>query len=145
MNITSSLGYKLAELLRLKRCFIDQRVKKLELSRTQWRVLVWLSILGPCLQQALLTALDIDPGHLTRVLDEFEKNKIISRTRLKEDRRALFIEITKRGEAKYISTLKKVLKEENTILMTGLSEKEKNFLMKILEKVKLNMETALKK
>jgi DNA-binding MarR family transcriptional regulator len=144
MDITTSLGFRLAKVLRLKRNLTDRAMKKLDLSRTQWRVLLWMTALGSCTQKDLLNQMDIDPGHLARVLDEFEKNKIILRSPLKEDRRVLFIKITTKGKKKYIPDLKKVLKEENAILVNGLTLDEQNKLSKALEKIENNIELALK-
>jgi DNA-binding MarR family transcriptional regulator len=144
MNIRESLGFKLVKILKLKRCLTDLKMKKFGLSRTQWRVLLWMKILGPCSQKELLTNLEIDPGHLARVLDEFEKNKYIVRTPLKSDRRALHIETTKLCHQKLMPHLQKTLEEENAILIDGLTVNEKNALLSTLEKIEKNMEKILK-
>ncbi len=138
-NITTSIGFQLARVLKLKRKFIDGEMKKIGLSRTQWQTLLWMKILGPCSQKELLQNLDIDAGHLTRVLDEFEKNKYITRTAVADDRRALFIQMTKRCEQKLIPHLENSLAIENALLLKGLSTNENKMLAQLLQKLAKNM------
>lgn len=94
MKIKESVGFQLIKILKLKRHFIDHEMKKLELSRTEWRVLLWMKILGHCSQKELLKNLEIDAAHLARLLERFEKNKVIVRKQVETDRRSLFVELT---------------------------------------------------
>lgn len=144
MDLKESIGFRLVKVLQLKRAFIDQKMKKINLSRTQWRVLFWMKILGSCSQKELLGRLEIDAAHLTRVLDEFEKNSVVRRKSIPTDRRALFVELTKEGEKKYIPFLTDMLTEENDILTNNLTENEKNELIRLLKKMEGNMDEYLK-
>lgn len=140
MDISLCLGSKIAKILRLKRRFIDDKVKPLGLTRTQWQTLFWMNELGPCTQKDLLQQLDIDKGHLARVLEDFEKNHIITRSPTEADRRILSVKLTAKGYKRYIPPLQKILEEENIILTTGFSHKEENLLRELLDKMQKNLE-----
>lgn len=139
MNIKESIGFSLVKVLRLKRAFIDKKMKIVDLSRTQWRVLFWMNILGACSQKTLLEHLEIDAAHLTRVLDEFEKKSLIKRKSIPTDRRSLFVELTPSGKKKYIPFLTEMLAEENTILTKSFTAKEQKELIRLLKKMEDNM------
>lgn len=143
MQITSSIGFKLAKVLRLKRRFIDERAKPLGLSRTQWQVLFWMKELGPCSQKFLVKKLEIDKGHLARILNQFEKDSVVTRKPDKQDRRVLLVNLTNKAEKKYIAHLEKILDEENEILTQGLNKKEEMALKKLLTNMEINMKAAL--
>src|SRR5690606_25340991 len=92
--IHHSMGAKLARLVKLKRRFIDNELKKLRLCRTEWQVLLWVGAICPCPQQELLKNLDIDAAHLTRLLIKLEKDKYICREFIDGNRRAFLIRLT---------------------------------------------------
>lgn len=144
MNISLSLGSKLANILRLKRRFIDDNVKPIGLTRTQWQVLFWTKALEPCTQKDLLQKLEMDKGHLARVLADFEKNRIITRYPLPEDRRILLVKLTTLGYKRYIPYLEEVLDHENDILIHGFTHKEQELLRALLERMQTNLENYFK-
>ena len=111
-----TIGYQLNKILRLKRRFIDHEMQQLNLSRTQWLTLVWIQLLGPsCPQKDLLVHLEIDAGHLTRVLAELEDRKYISRTIINENRRCLLIEVTPYYIKDISPVIAEILEKENYI------------------------------
>ncbi len=144
-SVENSIGLKLVKVVKLKRHFIDIEIKELGLSRTQWQVLFWLQILGSCTQKELLANLDIDAGHLARVLEEFEKNKYITRSPSKEDRRSLFIQITPYTEQKLLPKIEKAIHQEDTVLLKGLKADERNQLKNLLNKLEENLKKVLEK
>jgi DNA-binding MarR family transcriptional regulator len=138
-----TIGFQLAKILKLKRRFIDIEMKELGLSRTGWQVLFWLTILAPCSQKELLKNLDIDAGHLARVLEEFEQKKYIVRSQIEGDRRSLLIQITQYSQQNLIPHMQATINKENTILLNGINEENKILLFKLLAQVEENMESVL--
>lgn len=138
-----SVGSRLARIMWLKRRFIDIAMKPLNMSRTQWQTLHWLNMLTPCTQKQLLNYMDIDGGQLARTLDEFEKNNIITRKPLVEDRRCLLVELTSYAKKKLIPHLEKIFEKENTILLDNISISDKKILMRLLEKIESNIDNEL--
>lgn len=141
--IEDMVGFRLAKILKLKRRFVDAELKSLELSRTQWQVLLWLRILGSCTQKELLHNLDIDAAHLARILEEFEKKEFVVRSTSKEDRRSLIVQLTPYSQRKLIPKIEAALEKENTHLLKGLKADEKQTLKKILEILENNIKQAL--
>ena len=70
-----TLGFQLAKMAKLKRQLIDAYVADIGLSKTEWQALFWLNKLGDCTQKELLKNLDVDAGHLARVLEKLEQDK----------------------------------------------------------------------
>ncbi len=138
-----SVGFRIARIMWLKRRFIDIEMKPLDMTRMQWQTLHWLNMISPCTQKQLLNYMDIDGGQLARTLDEFEKNNIITRKPLAEDRRCLLVELTNHAKKKLIPHLEKVFEKENDILLDGISSADKKKLTSLLEKIESNIDIAL--
>ena len=138
-----SFGFRLARIMWLKRRFIDIAMKPLNMTRTQWQTLHWINMISPCTQKQLLSYMDIDAGQLARTLDEFEKNNIITRKPLPEDRRCLVVELTPHAKKKFIPHLENVFEEENNILLSGISTTDKKKLIDLLEKIERNIDFEL--
>lgn len=134
-----SIGFRFARILCLKRRFIDSAMKSLDMTRVQWQTLHWLNTVSPCTQKQLLCYMDVDAGQLARTLDEFEKNNIISRKPLPEDRRCLLVELTSHAKKKLIPHLEKVLEMENTIFLKEISASDQKKLSTLLEKIENNI------
>ena len=139
----NSVGFRLARIMWLKRRFIDIEMKPLSMTRTQWQTLHWLNMLSPCTQKQLLNYMDIDGAQLAGLLDEFEKNNIITRKQLTEDRRCLLVELTTHAKKKIIPHLEKVFERENDILLNGISVADKKKLTSLLEKIESNIDKEL--
>ena len=138
-NLRTLIPFKIAYITKYKRQLMDCDVKALDLSRTQWQILAWLSILGiPCAQQALLKEIELDRAHLARSLEQLEKKGIIARVQLPSDRRSLEITLTKKGE-KLLKKIEVLLHKESKIMLRGLSSHEKKVLDQLLEKVTGNL------
>jgi MarR family transcriptional regulator for hemolysin len=139
MRIQETLGFRLVSIVKLKWRMLDTKLKKLGLSRTEWRALLWMKILGPCSQQELLEGLDIDAAHLTRILTKLEKEKLIIRQSVTGDRRSLQVSLSLSAEQKLIPSIESSIKEENEIMLNGINGEERVELMRLLEKVESNL------
>lgn len=143
MNLKETPGFKIAHLTRLKRQLMDLYLSEFGLSRTQWQVLIWLQILGnPSYQQDILKNIDIDAAHLTRVLEQLEDNKYITRTRVENNRRLLAINTTPKGK-KIIAAVENIIEKETKIIFTGFSADEKKQFNSLLNRIEQNVLHAL--
>lgn len=136
-----TITHQIANILKLKRRLIDAEMKKVGISRTGWQVLFWMRILGSCTQKTLLNNMDIDPGHLARVLEEFEGKKYIERHPSKEDRRCLCIELTEYSREHLMPHVESTIAKEDAVLFQGVDEKDKELLSALLSKLEQNLET----
>lgn len=124
VNVKNLTGTKVALLINKKRQWVDERVKALGLSRTQWQVLAHLNYLVmPCPQQKLLKSLDIDRAHLARLLGQLEERDIIIRSQVPGDKRALHIELTEQGHL-LKEKVKEALLQEHKQMLAGFAPEE---------------------
>ena len=133
------IGHQLAKITNLKRKLIDFEMTKFGLSRTSWQVLCSMNTLGSCSQKELLKNLDIDRGHLARVLDNLERNNYITRRQIEGNRRSLFIEITEFAKTNIMPHLNSTMINESSILLDGLSKPEIMELSRLLNKLESNI------
>jgi DNA-binding MarR family transcriptional regulator len=138
-NATSLLCYKLFHLVKSNTNLIDKLMQKLDLTRTQWKVLIRFNFLPtPCAQQELAKSIEIDRAHLTRTLDQLEKRKLIKKIRLIEDRRAFNITLTKKGEH-LLKKVEQILKAQSDQMVLGLEKEQKNIFDELLQKITCNV------
>lgn len=135
----TNIGLQLATIIKLKRQSIDAQIKDLGISRTQWQALFWINKLGDCTQKELLNNLDIDAGHLARVLEKTEKAKYIIRTPLKEDRRSTFIQMTDHCKQNIMPQIISALDKDESLLLKNLNDDEVWQLIKLLSKLEQNI------
>ncbi len=140
---TSLIGPRLARVTNRLRRYLDNEMKTLDLSRTQWQVLCTLRNMGPCSQKDLLGNLDIDAAHLARVLDKLENRHYISREKLTSDRRVLFIKMTPLAMEQLVPHLTRIHTKEHQILLEGFTDTEAQQLNQILKKLENNINTAI--
>ena len=143
MDRKTAICLQLIKVVKLKRQFVDVEMKKYGLSRTQWQVMLWLSMLGACSQKELLNNVEIDAAHLTRVLDGLEKKQLIIRSAIEGDKRTSFIAMTALSQQQLMPHIEKVLNEKNYLSFKGLSGSEKDVLLDLLQRLAGNMELAL--
>lgn|GEM_PF-6909879 len=137
------IGPQLAKVTNRLRRYIDNEMKIFDLSRTQWQVLCTLRNMGSCSQKDLLANLDIDAAHLARVLDKLECRKYITRDKLDQDRRALFIKMTPLAIEQLVPHLVQIHAKEHSTLLAGLAASEIQQLSQLLKKLENNMNMAL--
>jgi DNA-binding MarR family transcriptional regulator len=138
-----SVGFRLTKIICLKRRYIDREMKPFGVTRMQWQTLHWLNSVNPCTQKELLSHMDIDAAQLARILDDFEKNNLITRAPLPDDRRCLLVTLTPHAKKQLIPQLEKALATENDILLDGIHFADQKKLMQLLETIENNIESVL--
>ena len=91
------LGLVRAEIVRAMEAEIA--AKGLDLRFTQFLILKRLAMLGPMTATELARAVELDGGAMTRQLDQLESKGYLRRRPHEQDRRALRIELTAKGDA----------------------------------------------
>jgi DNA-binding MarR family transcriptional regulator len=143
-KIEESIPHQLHLLHRLKRQLADREMKKLGLTRAQWQALGWLAALGnECTQQDLLKATEFDRAQLARLLDTFEKQGVIQRKEMPEDRRVLVINLTKKGYA-LLEKVKRAIQFEAEVMLRNFTAQEKKTLDKFFNQLSENIIKELK-
>lgn len=142
-GLDATICQQLVKILKLKRQFIDRELKNVNISRTQWQVLLWQHWCGPCSQQELLNYLDIDAAHLTRVLVSLEEKQWITRTTIDGDRRALSICITDYCKEHIIPLIEKTVQKKHAMMFQGVSGANKQQLIGLLNQLSANLDALL--
>lgn len=118
-------------------------IRTFGLTQPQFGVIEALGHLGPMKIGVLCDKMLVSGGNMTLVLDNLEKHSLIERVHSKEDRRAIVVQLTKKGQelfdeifsahAFYIADLMNVLDEREQIELGKLLKKLGSSIMKPLE------------
>lgn len=120
-----------AELLGL----LDKTYLKSVYSLAEARVLRELYILPNQTANSIQTTLSLDKGYLSRILESFEKKKLITRKKSDEDGRALLLNLTTLGKREFLKIDSATNKQvEQTFV--NLTEKEYQLVIKSMTTIK---------
>ncbi len=124
----------------VKRCGVlltqlaEQRFESLDISFTQWLVLVYLAQQEHVSATQLSAQIGHDMGALTRVVDELERRGFARRERSRRDRRAVEIAITAAGR-RQAQDAKRVVLELLNRLVGPFSDRETDTLIALLQRL----------
>jgi DNA-binding MarR family transcriptional regulator len=133
-----SFGFLLHDVARLMGKRYDRRVRRLELTRAQCRVLFHVAREEGLNQACLADRLDIEPITLTRLIDRMEAAGWIERRSDPGDRRAKTLFLTARAWP-ILDVSWDVAKDVREESLTGLSDDERATLMSLLTRVHENL------
>ena len=115
----------------------DTKMKPLALTRSQWRVMAYVSRTPGISQTELAASVECSRMAITSLLDRMQVKDLVERREFKGDRRVRSVYLTSKGEALVRAmnrTAGQVLKE----VFANISEEEISQLQKILQTIKLN-------
>ena len=95
---------------------IDDELAPLDISHAQWIVVMLLGDGAASTAAELCKILIYDPGAMTRLLDRLEKKGVLRRTRTKDDRRTVRLELTAEGNKLYPKILQALVQVFNRLL-----------------------------
>lgn len=122
-EVGASVGYQLVSLLALMRRELEARMAEHGLTDAQWKPL-WLLKSGRAHTPIeLARCADTDAGAMTRVLDRLVSKGLVERTRSEADRRVVYLQLTKAGEAA-VAKVPKLLASLNNDFLRGFTEDE---------------------
>jgi MarR family 2-MHQ and catechol resistance regulon transcriptional repressor len=94
-----SLWVKLARTHALMLKVSGRDISRYGLTQPQFAVIELLGHLGPMKMNTISTKMLVTGGNMTIVVDNLEKSGLVERARCLEDRRAIWIRLTKKGTA----------------------------------------------
>jgi DNA-binding MarR family transcriptional regulator len=142
LQADNSVGYL------VKRCGVlmtqvaERRFESLDISFTQWLVLVHVAQQEKISPTQLSAHLGHDMGALTRVVDQLERRGLARRERSRRDRRAVQIAITPAGRRQARSA-KRVLLELLNRLIEPFSDSEVDTLISLLQRLRTHLQQAV--
>jgi DNA-binding MarR family transcriptional regulator len=134
------LGFLVHDVSRLRRTVIDNALKPLGITRSQWWVLANLSRHDgePTMQTELARVLDVGKVALGGLLDRLEANGYIIRRTDPADRRAKRIEMTAAGKF-LLNLMQERATGLNQDMMRGMTTEEILLAEDILHRMKLRL------
>lgn len=114
---------------------LDEHILQSPYSLPEARVLYELHHKQPCSATALVEAISIDKGYLSRVLNVFAKKGLLIRKRSEEDGRATVLSLTAKGEKEFDS-INQASANQLTDLLSSLSEANVRKLLNHMSEIK---------
>lgn len=119
------------------------RKNDIDLTPEQLQVLGVILEEEACAMQKIAEEMLVDNSAVTRIIDTLEKKEFVSRTTSEKDRRVRLIAITPRGEKEVVASLE-LSKYYRSALLEGITEQDVENFMKILQKMRENVECCMR-
>lgn len=136
--LNEQLGIRIAKVRNSIKNEMEVALSPYELTTTQFVVLLKLCEKDRMTQKDLAKETDYKQSALTLILDKLEAKGLVNRESKKNDRRAYLIAITKEGKELENVLIKLSLEVEKKVLQ-GISEKEKDTFIFMLDKIMENL------
>ena len=137
-NLTRNFGFLTHDVARLMQNDFDRRVRSLGITRSQWRVLMWVYRTPGVTQSELADTLEVQKAALGRMLDRLADKGWIERRSDTDDRRIRRIHLSKEVEP-LITTMRKIAANLRAAAMEGIPEQEREKFVDTLLQVKDNL------
>ena len=132
------LGFLVHDVSRLRRNVVDRVLKPLQVTRSQWWVLAFLSREDGMSQVALANELDLGKVALGGLIDRLEATGLVERRPDKKDRRVKRVFLAKKG-INLIGEIRESVAEVEKLLMVGIGPADLKSTVKTLRKMKGNL------
>jgi DNA-binding MarR family transcriptional regulator len=132
------LGFLIHDVSRLRRSAFDRCLKPLNVTRSQWWVLAYLSREDGMTQSQLAIELDLGKVAVGGLIDRLQKSGLVRREADASDRRVnrVFLEPKSR---QLINRMRKVSHKMNTRILAGLADKDLETAALTLDAMKRNI------
>lgn len=137
-NWDQRLGFLMHDVSRLRRTAFDSYMKPLNITRSQWWVLIYLASHDGMIQSDLAKMLDLGKAALGSLLDRLEAAGSVRRGADDIDRRAKRVYLSTAG-TQLIKEMQLHSNEMSERILEGLSEEERHSLTELLSRVKRNL------
>lgn len=138
LNWRLRLGFLVHDVSRLRRNVTDRVLKPLNVTRSQWWVLAFLSRRDGMPQVALAEELDLGKVALGGLIDRLEANGLVERRADQTDRRVKRVFLTKVG-TKLIKDIRNSVAGAEEDILRGIDEGELQVMVKALRAMKENL------
>jgi MarR family transcriptional regulator, transcriptional regulator for hemolysin len=134
------IGFLIHDVSRLRRTAFDQRLKPLDITRSQWWVLAGISRHGEegITQTELARVLDLGKVALGGLIDRLEDRGFVERKADASDRRINRVLLTRKGN-QVLDRMQKIGMDMNAKVMKGISLERQHMLSETLHEMKENL------
>jgi MarR family transcriptional regulator for hemolysin len=137
-NWDQRLGFLMHDVSRLRRVVFDDFMKPLNVTRSQWWVLAYLSRNDGMIQSDLAGVLELGKAALGGLVDRLEAAEFINRRLDATDRRVKRIHLTTKG-AQTVKKMRQLSHDMSERILNGLGLEERHQLSEMLSQVKQNL------
>jgi DNA-binding MarR family transcriptional regulator len=138
LNFELRLGFLVHDVSRLRRSLIDRFLKPLNVTRSQWWVLAFLSRRDGMSQVSLAEELDLGKVALGGLIDRLEANGIVERRPDPIDRRVKRVFLTKSG-GNLMKEIRASSAEAEHLILAGLDDDDLTRTVRALRGMKANL------
>lgn len=117
------LGFLIHDVSRLRRSALDRCLKPMNVTRSQWWILAYLSRKDGMTQSQLAEELDMGKVAIGGLIDRLEKSGLLRREADSNDRRVNRIFLEPKSKA-LIARMRKLSHQMNERILTGLENEE---------------------
>ncbi|WP_025274682.1 MarR family winged helix-turn-helix transcriptional regulator [Haloglycomyces albus] len=132
------VGLALSTAARGHRLAAARELRDIGLYPGQEVVLQHLNVNGPSRPCDIVTAVNLDPSTVTRMIQRLEKSGFVERRSDPDDRRATLVSLSQQGEA-IIDKARQAWRSLEQRTGDGLSAAEQDQLVRLLERVEANL------
>ena len=132
------LGYLMHDVSRLRRSAFDRSLKPLNVTRSQWWVLAYLSRQDGMTQSQLAEELDLGKVAIGGLIDRLEKSGLVRREADSTDRRVNRVYLQAQSKS-LIAKMRKMNHQLNVIILKGIADSELENTAKTLVHIKKNL------
>ncbi len=125
MGATDVMFHLLAVMASLRDVSLDERLQPLNLNVNRYRALAVIEAFGPCTMSTFSGFSPLDRSTTTRLVDVLVSAGWVSRSRAPDDRRYIYIALTKSGAA-LCARAKAIVSRHNAALAEGLDDELKS-------------------
>lgn len=137
-NWDQRLGFLMHDVSRLRRTVFDEMMKPLNVTRSQWWVLAYLSRHDGMIQTDLANVLELGKAALGSLVDRIEAAGLVVRRPDDIDRRVKRIYLSPAG-SQLIKEMRVLSNDMSERVLQGLSEEQRHALTDMLSTVKQNL------
>ncbi|HEX7911650.1 MAG TPA: MarR family transcriptional regulator [Paraburkholderia sp.] len=137
------LGFLMHDVSRLRRTAYDTYMKPLNITRSQWWVLIYLARHDGMIQSDLAKLLELGKAALGGLIDRLEASGLVRRGADDSDRRAKRIYLSAAG-TKLIKEMQVRSDQMNERILAGLSAEDRENLTDLLTRVKRNLQAIVR-
>jgi DNA-binding MarR family transcriptional regulator len=138
LNWELRLGFLIHDVSRMRRNVVDRVLKPLDVTRSQWWVLAFLSRDDGMSQVALADELDLGKVALGGLIDRLEAVGLVERRPDRVDRRLKRVFLTPKGSG-LIEQIRESVKEAETEIVGGIASKDLQATGRALRRMKTNL------
>jgi len=137
-NWDQRLGFLMHDVSRLRRTVFDDFMKPLNVTRSQWWVLAYLSRHDGMIQSDLANVLELGKAALGSLIDRLEASGLVRRGADDSDRRAKRVYLSPAG-TQLIKEMRVRSHEMSERILDGLDDEARHMLAEMLGRVKENL------